>query len=330
MKQLSLTQLTLLKELADGECHSGNALGERLSISRTAVWKHVRQLLEWGLPIQRIPQQGYQLNTPISFLDERTIIKHLHLRNFETPLQFHIQPIIGSTNQFLKELTGDSTLSICCAEMQTAGRGRFGRQWISPFAENIYFSSRWQLDCCLSQLSGLSLLVGLAVLAALKDSGIDETIQLKWPNDLIWSHKKLCGILIEVIAESNGCAQVIIGIGLNVNTETDKLPIPDKPWCSLYEITGKRQDRNHLLANLIYQLHQHMREFLNSGFASFLSDWQTVDYLAGKLITVSQPNGLLQGKALGVNQFGQLCLQDEAGVCHELSSGDTSVNTIEH
>ncbi|HHF7346214.1 TPA: bifunctional biotin--[acetyl-CoA-carboxylase] ligase/biotin operon repressor BirA [Legionella feeleii] len=326
MKQFSSLQLQLLHQLADGQCHSGNSLGEQLGVSRTAVWKHVHQLTELGLVIKRLPQQGYQLATPMQVLDEELIRHYLSNKSFTKPLDFHLFAAIDSTNRFLKELPSGTCLAICCAETQTNGRGRFGRHWISPFGENIYFSSRWELHCCLSHLSGLSLVVGLAILASLRNSNVDQNLLLKWPNDVLWGDKKLCGILIEVIAETNGCAQVIIGIGINVNTATQHEILIGRPWCSLYEITGHHFDRNIILANLIEQLDCHLEQFLQKGFASFSSRWQEVDYLFGKQIAVAQPNGLIAGRACGVNELGQLTLRDQEGTLHYLSSGDASLH----
>ncbi|CDZ78826.1 Bifunctional protein BirA [Legionella massiliensis] len=326
MKQFSKTQLALLHLLSDGHCHSGNAIGEKLCVSRTAIWKHISQLADLGLAIKRIPQQGYQLTKPMKPLDEQLIRQHLKNRLFDKELNFHLFADIGSTNQFLKELSDDVSINICCAEKQSQGRGRFGRQWVSPFGENIYFSGRWQLNCCLSRLSGLSLVVGLAIMASLADSKIHQDIRLKWPNDVIWEHKKLCGILIEVIAETNSCAQVIIGIGMNVNTATHEQPLADKPWCSLYEITNNYYDRNGLIANLILSLNHYMDKFLLSGFTVFMDEWHTLDYLQDQQITVSQPTGSISGQACGVNEQGQLCLRDNQGTMHYLSSGDTSLS----
>lgn len=328
MKQFSPIQLELIKLLADGACYSGSSLGEKLDVSRTAVWKHIRQLIDLGLPILSLPQQGYQLAAPMQLLNHAIIQEQLKLRSFDKPINFHLFPVIDSTNQFLKNLPSSSPLEICCAEMQTQGRGRFGRHWISPFGENIYCSSRWELDCDLSQLSGLSLIVGLAILASLKDSHIDEEILLKWPNDLLWKDKKLCGILIEIIAETHSNSQVIIGVGMNVNTATHKHPLPEKPWCSLYEITGQYHDRNRLLANLLFHLNGYIEKFLTLGFTGFINEWQQVDYLFGKLITVQQPTGSIRGRACGVNEFGQLSLIDEQNKISYLASGDTSLSEI--
>ncbi|CEG61394.1 biotin--[acetyl-CoA-carboxylase] ligase [Legionella micdadei] len=324
-RQFSKTQLELIHQLSDGHCHSGKLIAEKLGVSRTAVWKHITQLAEFGLAIHRIPQHGYQLTQPLVPLDEQLIHQHLKSKRFSKKANIHLFAAVDSTNQFLKELSPTSSIDICCAEKQTRGRGRFGREWYSPFGENIYFSGRWDLNCCLSRLSGLSLVVGLAILASLQAIHISQNIRIKWPNDLMWGNKKLCGILIEVIAETNSCAQVIIGIGMNVNTATQEHPLPDKPWCSLYEITGQRFDRNLILANLIYYLDQYLNQFLVAGFGAFTADWQKVDYLQGQFIQVSQPTGRISGYACGVNELGLLCLKDDEGKLHYLSSGDTSL-----
>ncbi|MBA2652895.1 MAG: biotin--[acetyl-CoA-carboxylase] ligase [Tatlockia sp.] len=326
MKQFSSLQLKLLHLLSDGTCHSGNRIGEQLGVSRTAVWKHISQLAELGLAIKRIPQQGYQLRQPMIPLDEQLIRQHLVSKQYNKTVNFHLFAELGSTNLYLKELAANSAINLCCAEKQTHGRGRFGRRWLSPFGENIYFSSRWDLNCCLSSLSGLSLIVGLSILASLRDSDIQQDLGIKWPNDILWKNKKLCGILIEIIAETNSCAQVIIGIGLNVNTATHEQPLVDVPWCSLNEITGNYFDRNKILADLIFQLDNYLEKFLQSGFTAFTEEWRKLDYLDGQFLKVSQPTGFISGYACGVNHHGQLCLRNEQDVMHYLSSGDTSLS----
>jgi BirA family biotin operon repressor/biotin-[acetyl-CoA-carboxylase] ligase len=333
MKKFSSTQIKLLNCLADGMCHNGNDLGVLLSMSRTAVWKRITQLIKLGLPIARIPQRGYRLAMPITFLNENHIRHQLKINHFNKPIDIHLFASVDSTNRLLKELPHNPSIDICCAEIQTAGRGRFGRQWYSPFGENIYLSSRWRFDCDLSRLSGLSLVVSLAILATLNDFGFNENIRVKWPNDILWNNKKLCGTLIEVIAESNSSAEVVIGIGLNVNS---KLPItdesnnayPDKPWCSLYDITGKYTDRNLLIAQLIIYLDQFLDKFMLQGFAAFMPRWHEIDYLQGNVITVSNFAGPLKGLANGVNETGQLILIDAEGTTHYLSSGDTSLHSM--
>jgi BirA family biotin operon repressor/biotin-[acetyl-CoA-carboxylase] ligase len=324
MIKFNQSQLTLLQLLGDGSCHSGNELGHILGITRSGIWKQINQLIDLGIPIARLPQQGYQLANRLILLNEQQITKQLTANSFTNSFKLHLFTSIDSTNCYLKDLPTSSTLDICCAEIQTQGRGRFGRHWHSPFGENIYCSSRWSFNCDLSRLSGLSLVTSLAVLATINRINSIPEIKVKWPNDILWGAKKLCGSLIEIIAESHGNSQVIIGIGLNVNTDTSNHPLSDKPWCSLYEIFHQQYNRNFLIADLIIQLNQYLTNFINKGFIAFIDEWNKFDYLKGKRITVSQSSGSLSGLAYGVNPASQLILVDEHGIKHELSSGDTS------
>jgi BirA family biotin operon repressor/biotin-[acetyl-CoA-carboxylase] ligase len=137
--------------------------------------------------------------------------------------------------------------------------------------------------------------------------------------------------LIEVSAESNGGCDLVIGIGLNVNSSTklkEHKTGPDKPWCSLFDILEQWTDRNQLIARLIVHLDQFLSLFQLKGFSAFMSQWNPIDYLQGQMITVSQPNGSLTGKANGVNEEGQLILMDDNGTMHILSSGETSLQNI--
>ena len=328
MNTFSEIQIELLAYLADGKCHSGSDLGLTLNVSRTAIWKRITQLIDLGLPIQRIPQKGYRLSSPLILLDSHAISNQLDLHAFNKPLHFHLFATLDSTNRYLKELPHSDSINICCAEMQTAGRGRFGRDWYSPFGENIYCSSRWHFDCDLSRLSGLSLVVSLAIMATLHQVGMKDDILVKWPNDILWHGKKLCGSLIEVIAESNSGADVVIGIGLNVNSITDDHPLPEKPWCSLHDITKKYIDRNVLVAHLITYLNRYLQEFMLEGFAAFTERWSEVDYLKNQHITVSNLNKPIHGIAMGVNENGQLILMDDEGTTHYLSSGDATLHAM--
>jgi BirA family biotin operon repressor/biotin-[acetyl-CoA-carboxylase] ligase len=146
MIQFTPSQITLLNILGDGACHSGSALGHALGITRSAIWKQINQLIDFGIPIKSLPQQGYQLPNKLILLDEQRMAEHLVVHNLATPFNLHLFTSIDSTNRFLKDLPVSNRLDVCCAEIQTQGRGRFGRQWHSPFGENIYCSSRWDLN----------------------------------------------------------------------------------------------------------------------------------------------------------------------------------------
>lgn len=248
---------------------------------------------------------------------------------FKTPYELYLFNTIDSTNRYLKEVPSNHTLAICCAEEQTQGRGRFNRQWHSPPAENIYCSSRWNLPCDLSKLAGLSLITSLAVLATVNELGSKDAILVKWPNDILWEDKKLSGSLIECVCDSQDQTQVIIGIGLNVNSDTEKYPLADKPWCSLYTMHNQMFDRNRLICRLIMHLDSYLKRFIQNGFSHFMEEWNKSDYLAGKYITINQPNGSLSGKACGVTHLGQLIIEDNTGDLHYIASGDASLKSLD-
>jgi BirA family transcriptional regulator, biotin operon repressor / biotin---[acetyl-CoA-carboxylase] ligase len=323
MKSLSPRQTHLLHMLSDGACHSGQHLGDTLGISRTAIWKYIEQLTDLGLTIERIPHQGYRLSTSFIPLTE-TAIRQALTPTLNQELTFHLFASLDSTNRFLKTQPTSTSLSCCISEAQTMGRGRFGRHWHSPFGENIYCSFAWHSDGDPSHLSGLSLVVSLAIHATLKPY-TTSSIAIKWPNDLLWHDKKLAGTLIEMTAESHGGTDLIIGIGLNINTQTQDDKTLERPWCSLRDIVGHSLDRNILIAELIIQLNQHLNRFNQAGFSDFHEQWDTYDYLKQRMVTLTKPSGTLTGKVLGVNDAGYLLLKDEHGITHTLSSGDTSL-----
>lgn len=263
-------------------------------------------------------------------LDENSIRSHINTTEINQPLHFHLLNTIDSTNRFLKENPSNEGITICCAETQTQGRGRFGRAWHSPFGENIYFSARWHARCELSGLSGLSLVVSLATLNTLNELGFTDNLSIKWPNDILWHEKKLSGCLIELLAPAKTQTEVVIGIGINVNSslkassDTNEQLI-NRPWCSLFDITTTLYDRNLIIGRLITHLNRYLQHLISHGFAYFLPKWQLVDGLKGRLITVSQSSGSISGIAQGIDHTGQLIIIDSHGNTHALSSGDTSI-----
>lgn len=315
MIQLTPLQHKLFTLLNDTNAYTDIELSLLLKTSTSDIKQQIKTLETLKLP--------YESSYPITLLCKNTITHYLENLHFLSSFTAHVFASIDSTNQFLKKLPEDSNLHFCCAETQTAGRGRFNRQWFSPCAENVALSLRFQLPN--HPLSGLSLVVGLSVCTTLQKLNIYEDIQIKWPNDILWKGKKLCGILIELQKMSYKNIQTIIGIGLNVNFDTQSHPLQEKAWCSMYEITQKRFDRNALIAELIVQLYGDIQLFLKEGLSVFLKDLQKMDGLINQSITVLQHNLPLKGIARGINKQGELLLEDEQGQLHMLSSGEASL-----
>jgi BirA family biotin operon repressor/biotin-[acetyl-CoA-carboxylase] ligase len=229
----------LVSILNDLTFHSGTELAQQIGVSRNAVWKMIRQLIKHGISVEKDRSKGYRLIEPFYLLEQKSILAGLK-QTLTQQVDVQIYAKLPSTNTYFidnkKEIFVNPTF--CLAEQQSAGKGRLGRVWHSPYGRNIYLSCRWELPCEVSKLSGLSLVVGLAVVRALNYLLPQERFQLKWPNDIWHKGKKLGGILIEMLAEAHANAVVIIGIGLNVNMQQDDDSI-GLPWTSLSQITGQ-------------------------------------------------------------------------------------------
>lgn len=304
----------LLQLLADGAEHSGTELGEQLGISRAAIWKQLQLLSELGIAVEASPGRGYRLREPLDLLDAEAI--HAALQGRLVLASLDVFARIDSTNAFLlqdqRPCEGDA-LRVALAEQQIAGRGRRGRSWISPFACNIYCTVKRQFPCGLEGLSGLSLVVGLALAQALAAQGIDG-VQLKWPNDLRAGGKKLGGVLIELAGDAGGPCTAVIGFGINVRMPANRADDIDQPWTDLQSLSTKLPSRNTLVAEMLLQLDQHLREFSEHGFAPFAAAWSARDEFRGRAVRMLGVNQELVGIAAGVDQHGALLLQTEQGL----------------
>ena len=229
----------LLKLLADGKFHSGEILANTLQVSRTSIWKMIFRIQELGLELHSVKGKGYKLTEPLDLLDQESIIK-----NISSELRNQIQDIkifqsIDSTSSYIMKLaqSGELALSgnkvfVCLAEQQTAGKGRRGRSWASPFGHNLYFTVARQFNTGISELEGLSLVIALAVTRVLERNKI-EGLGIKWPNDILWQGKKLAGILLEISGDPTGLSQVLIGLGLNVSANPQAMTDVDQAWVDL-------------------------------------------------------------------------------------------------
>ncbi len=311
--------LTLLKLLKDGRFHSGQALGAALGISRSAVWKQLQHLeAEIGLSVHKVRGKGYQLAKPLVLLDAAEICaKGLH----EWPV--HIFDAIDSTNAEALRLIerGVAAPFMVLAERQIAGRGRRGRKWVSPFAENLYHSLVLRIDGGMRQIEGLSLVVGLAVMHALRDMGIAEA-GLKWPNDVLVGEKKIAGILLELVGDPADVCHVVLGVGINVNMQsTDEV---DQQWTSMCLEAGRDSDRNELVARLGAKLQHYLELHRASGFAAIQSEWEQHHLWQGRAVSLIAGVNKIDGIVLGIDHQGALRLKVE-GVEKNFSGGELSL-----
>lgn len=311
----------LLRILADGQFHSGVALGTALGIGRSAVWKHLRALAEWDIDLHAVPGKGYRLARPVELLGRDLIFNALPPTVADAVSGLEIYQDIDSTNRYLmnKARLGAPSGQVCLAERQQAGRGRRGRDWVSPFGANIYLSLLWRFTLNAESLAGLGLAVGVAVNRALREAGLTGA-GLKWPNDILWQNRKLAGILLEMTGEMSGPCAVVIGVGVNVRMPASAARTLDQPWVDLETALSRPVLRNQFAAKLIQHIICVLKEFALFGFNGLQQEWAQHDLANGKPIVLQLPDGkggsTVHGIGRGVDASGALRLEDHNGIRH--------------
>jgi len=317
MRILSNNLVRLSSILSDLEFHDGDSIGAELGVTRTAVWKYIKKLEEYGIKVKSVKNKGYSLYEPLLLLDKDLITKEIDNPNIE----IEVLETIDSTNSYLKNKLNNKNRQICLSENQTSGRGRMGREWHSPFGQNLYMSYSYPFKKDISEIAGLSLVISMAMLAALREINISIPIQLKWPNDGMYEGQKIMGNLVEVQAEAHGELLAIIGMGINVNIlDADNI---SQDWSSIRKISGKYIDRNKLCIALIHNLNLYIEKFSKYGLQDFIVEWQGLDSLYGKQISLN--DGEFSGISKGINEQGKLLLELSNGEIKTFSSGDASI-----
>ncbi len=323
---------SLLEILADGEFHSGEELGACLGVSRTAVWKQLKKLQGLGIDHYSVKGRGYRIPGGLDLLDEEKLSAGLH-GDVASKLQtISLQLSIDSTNLMAMQgvLEGKGQGYLYLAERQTAGKGRRGRSWVSPFARNLYFSLTWTFSQGAAALEGLSLAVGLAIARGLDDAGV-AGVKLKWPNDVLCGDKKLAGILLEMTGDASGLCQVVIGVGINVSMPEADGELIDQPWTDLDRCLARSDstaaDRNQILAAILNQLVPLLGVFSEQGFAPFRQQWMTLDAFANKTVALQTQALQIKGVARGVNDAGALLLETDEGV-RAFHGGELSLRAV--
>lgn len=311
----------LIHLLADGQLHSGTELAERLGVSRTAVWKQLRRLEELGLEVESIRSQGYRLPEPLDLLSQQSIQEALARRDPQPELT--LEPVVGSTNSTLMGSGGGATAPrVCLAEQQLQGRGRRGRDWVSPFARNLYLSIGLETEAGPAAVQGLTLRAGLGAVRALSAMGI-AGLGIKWPNDLWLNGRKVAGILTELQGSAQDELRLVIGIGLNVYMTMPETEI-DQPWTSLaQEGEVPAGGRNELAISLIQGILDAVGNLGAGADADLEAEWAEYDVLRGRQVAVRGSE--CRGIGNGIDEAGQLRLRTTGGEEVLLNAGEVSL-----
>jgi BirA family biotin operon repressor/biotin-[acetyl-CoA-carboxylase] ligase len=320
----------LLALLADGKFYSGEDLARQLRVTRSAVWKLIGKLRGLGVDIQALSRQGYHLPHAVELYDPTVMQATMNPVTRQSIHRVDTLLTVDSTNRFLIDAAAPpvGNASICVAEVQTAGRGRRGRSWTAPFGSGMCLSLAWHFPESPPNFSALSLAVGLAVVRALRRFGADAA-QLKWPNDLVWTQRKLGGILIEMRGEASGPARVVIGIGMNLQLPAaTRIALAEQQAAlvtDLHEMLGQRTPgRNALVAAITEELIAMLRQFQRDGFAPLEAEWRANDSLLNSPVRVLSANETMNGIARGVASDGALLVEIN-GQLQRFMSGDVSL-----
>ncbi|GAD03740.1 bifunctional biotin--[acetyl-CoA-carboxylase] ligase/biotin operon repressor BirA [Agarivorans albus] len=294
----------LINALSLGEFCSGESLAKQLDVSRTTIASYIKQYSVLGLDIYSVKGKGYRLAQPLSLLDSKVL--ELALPN-NMPLVFDQ---VDSTNAWLmSNIDCVEHGQVVLAEYQSAGRGRRGRAWQTPYAGQLCMSLLWRLQDGIEAAMGLSLAVGLAIVEALEKAGFKD-LGLKWPNDIYLGGKKLGGVLIELQGHANSEVSLVVGLGVNVRVASLQAEQIDQAFAQLETNAKPPLNRTDLAIAIVESLNQMFEVFRLQGFAALQQRWNRYDIFAEQAVSLRfSEERQLKGTAKGVDKQGQLLLE---------------------
>jgi BirA family transcriptional regulator, biotin operon repressor / biotin---[acetyl-CoA-carboxylase] ligase len=318
----------ILHLLADGQFHSGEALAQHFKVTRATIWNAVKHAESLGVEVFSVRGRGYKLPQAIELLDKNEVLQAIG----EQRAWFNLQILdeVKSTNTYLMQNKNAAHASCVAAHVQTHGKGRRGRAWVSQLGASLTFSLLWRFQCGAAALSGLSLCVGVALIRALNSLGVNDVL-LKWPNDVLIldenkQGKKLAGILIELQGDLEGPSAAVIGIGINLNLPKKVLQSIDQPAIDLASV--KAIDQNVLLGTLLKHLADVLSGFETHGFIGLRDEWLGYHAYENKPVRMLLPNGTdVSGVVKGVAEDGILLVETALGL-QRFSAGEISLRGL--
>ena len=302
---------------------SGEKLSEEFGLSRTAIWKHVKSLKEDGYQIESVTRKGYRLVASPDIVNYDEIKEILHTKIIGRRVIYFNS--LESTNKTAKEVAAvNDEGTVVVAEQQTKGRGRLGREWISPNRKGLYFSVILKPDTDPTKVAKLTLMGAAAVNRGLLDMGMES--QIKWPNDIVIKGKKVAGILTEMNCELGTINHIVIGIGINVNQSRDEIPYELRDRATSLLIEGNRAiNRKELLAAVLNRLDEFYLDFMDEENTDrVLEICRDNSAVIGKDVLVIQGENSRKGHVVGINHDGELQVRFDTGL-EAIFSGEVSI-----
>jgi len=319
--------LMLLKE-SGNEFLSGEKISQEIGVSRAAIWKYINRIKEDGYEIEATSRKGYRIISAPDILTFEEIKKYLTTKCIGKNIIYYNST--GSTNSIAKELAerGEQHGTVIISEEQTIGRGRLGRNWISPKYKGIWMSIILRPNIVTENISQVTLIGAAAVHKAIMKMGIKTSI--KWPNDVVLNSKKVCGILTEMSGEIDHVNYLVMGIGINVNLEQEDIPMNLKQVATSLKIeSGKYMDRKLLLSNVLNIFEGLYNDFVQSGNVSeTMQICRENSLLIGNEIQLINRGKAVKVKALDISDSGELVIENQQGKIEYIVSGEVSIRGI--
>ncbi len=319
-------QLLISLKEGKGTWVSGESLAHKMAISRSAIWKHVHQLKGDGYIIESSQKKGYLLRQAPELLLADEIQEGLSTTVFgRRDIIYFTQT--DSTNVRAKLLANEGAPegTVVVAEEQTKGRGRRGRSWFSPPGKGIYSSIILRPSISPQEAPKLTLMASVAVAESLL-ALTSLNVNIKWPNDILISGRKIAGILTEISTEMDSIDYVVIGVGINVNTPRESLPpdIKDIATSVLME-TGKPFLRISLMRAYLERLEIHYETFRTRGFEPVMNRWKHLADIIGRRVMVDLIDRTRIGDVVDVDKDGFLIIREQGGALERIISGDVTM-----
>jgi BirA family transcriptional regulator, biotin operon repressor / biotin---[acetyl-CoA-carboxylase] ligase len=318
--------LKILREHQD-EYVSGEMICQACGVSRTAVWKHMRELEERGYQIDAVRNRGYRLLYSPDVVTPEEIILGLKTDVLGREIVYRDQ--VESTNALATELAyqGASEGTLVVADQQTGGRGRRGRAWFSPPGKGVWMSLILRPKLSPAYASQLTLVAAIALSRAFS-SLTGQQAGIKWPNDILFGSRKCCGILTEMHADHDRIHHIVLGIGINVNMESSEFPEELRDIAvSLRIVKGEPLERSKVIQSVLTCLEplylQYVRE---GGFSSLREEWKRESITIGRNVRAVTPRGEFEGTAVDIDEAGALCLKTKNGEIIRIHSAEILFN----
>ena len=307
---------------------SGQKISEVLGVSRAAIWKYINAIKEDGYEIEAISRRGYRIITSPDILTFEEIKNFLNTEYIGKNIIYYNS--IGSTNSKAKELAenGQEHGTVIISEEQITGRGRLGRNFLSPKYKGIWMSIILRPNIITQNISKITLIGAAAVQKAIMKMGIKTSI--KWPNDIVLNGKKVCGILTEMSGEIDHINYLVMGIGINVNLEKEDITLELKDVATSIKIeSGKHMERKLLLANILNIFEELYIDFVkNDNIEETLEICRRNSTLIGKEIQLINRGKVTIAKAIDISDKGELVVENSSGDVEHIVSGEVSIRGI--